>query len=93
MAEKTPDEKRQEWVLWLFDYGPGKFYDAFVRTAQYARGLCEHCGESIYLDVVEGGGVPDWRDESGSYGCPDSPDNSDEGTGAHVPEKLDEDKE
>ena len=59
---------RADWVTWLESYGAGKFYDAFVRNAQGAQSTCVHCGNSIRLDIVEGGGVPDWNYD-GDYGC------------------------
>lgn len=84
---------KQEWVAWLQSYGLDKFFDAFISTAQGAESECIHCGQKIYLDIVEGGGVPDWGSSFGSlsngldYGCPDSPDTGDEGTGGHEPIK------
>lgn len=85
----TPNPTRDAWVSWLLNYGPGKFYDAFMQTAQDAESECRNCGDRIYLDIAEGGGVPDWRTEDGDYGCCDSPDNTDESTGGHVPARLD----
>lgn len=79
------DTARDAWVDWLKSYGAGPFYDAFIRTAQGARSLCVHCEARIFLDIREGGGVPDWRTRDGDYGCPDSPDTDDEGTGGHEP--------
>ena len=79
------DEKA--WVKWLAKYGPLDFYKAFVRIAQDAESTCVHCGEKVYLDIVEGGGVPDWRTVDGDYGCGSSPDTTDEGTGSHQPRK------
>lgn len=81
-------KERKQWVSWLAGYGAARFYDAFVRIAQGARSTCQHCGEDVYLDMVEGGGVPDWRTASGDYGCYLSPDTCDEGTGSHTPAKL-----
>ncbi len=80
---------KEKWVKWLETYGIANFYDAFVRDAQGAQSTCVHCGEKIYLDIVEGGGVPDWH-MNGDYGCPDSPDTCEDGTGSHVPVKLKE---
>jgi hypothetical protein len=85
---RATTEDRAEWVAWLESYGIGKFFDAFVSNTQGARGTCAHCGESIYLDIVEGGGVSDWKTEDGDYGCGDSPDTGSEGTGSHTPERL-----
>ncbi len=78
------EKSRAEWVSWLESYGAGNFYDSFVRNAQDAMSRCIHCHEHIYLDIVEGGGVPDWHN-NGDYGCSDSPDTNDEGTGGHEP--------
>jgi|KBSSwiStaDraftv2_1062776.scaffolds.fasta_scaffold504957_3 hypothetical protein len=90
---KPTAKDRAEWIKWLKSYGPGKFFDAFVATAQDAESQCIHCGQKIYLDIVEGGGAPDWgsalKGFSGlDYGCPDSPDTNEEGTGGHQPKKL-----
>lgn len=68
-----------KWVKWLAEYGPEKFYDSFMRTAQDAQSECVSCGHFIYLDIREGGGVPDWRTTDGDYGCVDSL------TGSHSP--------
>lgn len=87
---KTISKVRKDWVEWLKSYGGGKFFDAFVRIAQDAKGTCSNCKLPIYLDIVEGGGVPDWRTEDGDYGCADSPDTNSDGTGGHEPEKLKE---
>lgn len=81
---------RTAWTNWLEGYGADKFFDAFVANAQGALSRCVHCGQEIYLDIVEGCGVPDWStaDElGGDFGCPDSPDTNDEGTGGHFPER------
>lgn len=94
---KTPEWKKaqswrkrakQEWVKWLEEYGADKFYDAFVLTAQDAESECVQCGEPIFLDIVEGGGAPDWRTEGGDYGCSDSPDTNEDGQGGHEPKRL-----
>ena len=79
---------KDSWVKWLEHYGIDKFFDAFVRNAQDAQSTCVHCRESIYLDIVEGGGVPDWKTSDGDYGCIDSPETCEEGTGSHFPERL-----
>jgi len=85
MATKA---ERQDWIKWLEHYGIGKFFDAFVRNAQGARGTCLYCRQDIYLDIVEGGGVPDWKTSDGDYGCAHSPDTCEQGTGSHMPEVL-----
>lgn len=82
----TPD--CEAWVKWLEAYGAANFYQAFMRNAQGAEGTCRYCGETIQLDIREGGGVPDWHFE-GDYGCYHSPWNNDEGTGGHWPEGCD----
>lgn len=89
MAKKQTkmDKAKAGWVKWLKSYGADKFFDAFVRTAQYAESRCVNCEQEIYLDIVEGGGAPDWRTAEGDYGCEDSPDTDDEGVGSHVPVK------
>lgn len=88
-AERDP---RAEWIRWLESYGAGNFYDAFVRNAQGAASRCLNCGAQVFLDIVEGGGIPDWRTEDGDYGCEYSPDTvregPDAGTGSHFPGKL-----
>lgn len=84
----TFEQSREQWTNWLDGYGSGKFFDSFIRNVQGAKGTCVQCGENIYLDIVEGGGVPDWRTENGDYGCGDSPDTNADGTGGHLPERL-----
>ena len=77
-----------EWVEWLRHYGLRKFCEAFVRDAQGAQSTCIHCKEIIYLDILEGGGICDWKTEDGDYGCSYSPDTNADGTGGHTPFKL-----
>lgn len=90
-ARKARSERAQ-WVQWLSTFGADKFYDAFMRTAQDAESRCFHCHWPIYLDIREGGGVPDWRTGYGDYGCDISPDATGTGTeddpvvsGSHEP--------
>lgn len=83
MKEKT------SWAKWLESYGAEKFFEAFMRNAQNAISHCRYCGEEIYLDIAEGGGVPDWSTNDtigGDYGCGESPDTGEDGTGSHMPE-------
>lgn len=93
-TRKLKEQDRVNWTRWLKTYGAGRFYDVFVEMAQDARGTCRNCKKAIYLDIIEGGGVPDWRTRDGDYGCEKSPDNdgfldSDEnGVGSHEPIKL-----
>lgn len=84
VAHTTP----QQWATWIDAYGPEKFFESFVQIAQDCESTCVHCSCRIYLDIVEGGGCPDWRDSDGDYGCFQSPDTNEEGTGSHVPYKL-----
>ena len=94
MAKTKTAKDAKDWVAWLQGYGPLKFYRAFMRSAQYAEGTCIHCRQEIYLDIAEGGGVPDWGSRipgitSGlDYGCDKSPDTTSEGVGSHEPRKL-----
>lgn len=85
---RVTEKDKAAWVKWLEGFGADKFFDAFMETAQFAEGECVNCGHKIYLDIAEGGGVPDWRDDEGSYGCDCSPDSTDEECGSHVPKKL-----
>jgi hypothetical protein len=80
--------EKAAWVAWLKVYSAEKFFEAFMENAQGARSTCLHCGEPIYLDIVEGGGVCDWRTEEGDYGCNDSPETTTEGCGSHKPQGL-----
>jgi hypothetical protein len=80
----TAEQSRAAWIAWLEGYGADRFYDAFLETAQGARSQCVPCGQSIYLDIVEGGGVPDWS-AHGDYGCDESPDTNENGCGSHEP--------
>ena len=82
------DRKRGEWLDWLRWFTPERFYDDFVATAQGAESECVNCGERIYLDIVEGGGVADWMNSDGEYGCDYSPETNAEGNGGHCPRKL-----
>ena len=94
MNKTKKKNAKADWVSWLKSYGAAKFFDAFIRTAQYAESVCVHCGQKIYLDIVEGGGVPDWgsafkEGERGlDYGCHESPDTDAEGTGGHTAKTL-----
>ena len=87
MTTATEERERADWIAWLNGYGAGAFYDAFMRTAQDAQSRCSQCGETIYLDIREGGGVPDWAAD-GDYGCWASPDTDEDGVGGHEPERA-----
>ena len=88
MKKPKMSKEKREWIAWLKSYGPGKFYDAFVRTAQGAKSQCQYCHQDIFLDIVEGGGVADWKTEDGDYGCDRSPEATAEACGSHLPEKI-----
>jgi hypothetical protein len=60
---------RADWIQWLKSFGAGKLYDALMATAQDAESRCVKCHGTIYLDIRQGGGVPDWRLADGNYGC------------------------
>lgn len=83
VAKVNTAENKEGWVKWLETFGARRFLDAFMETAHGAESLCVYCHEPIYLDLLEGGGVADWRTQDGDYGCGDSPDTTDEGTGSH----------
>jgi hypothetical protein len=81
-------DKRQ-WCDWLTRYlaaeGREGLFDALVRTIQGAQSTCTYCEQFITCDIVEGGGVPDWKTSDGDYGCDDSPETSGDGCGSHKP--------
>lgn len=79
--------KKQQWLEWLNEYGPDKFLDVFLKTVENAESTCIHCGQKIYVDVLIGGGVPDWSTEDGDFGCEKSPESNEEGCGGHMPVK------
>jgi hypothetical protein len=87
-AKEKATADREAWCRWLASYGAARFYDAFVAHAQEAESRCTQCGHPIYLDIVEGGGVPDWKTWDGDYGCPSSPDTTSEGTGGHKARRI-----
>jgi hypothetical protein len=86
----SKDKEKSGWLHWLEGYGADKFYDAFLHNAQGAESKCVHCHLPIYLDIVEGGGVPDWKTQDGDYGCDKSPETTNEGTGGHFPKMIQE---
>lgn len=94
MSTRNPTtNERGNWIFWIQDYNASSFFEAFVRTAQDAESTCTHCRQLIYLDIVEGGGVPDWRTKDGDYGCGESPESGEEGCGSHEPRKLREEND
>jgi hypothetical protein len=88
-AKQTKAEKRA-WLKWLEGYGAPMFLEAFLRTVENVESECVYCHEKIYVDVLIGGGVPDWSTEDGDFGCVYNPDNSvnmDEGVCGHAPKR------
>lgn len=88
MKAKPDKAEIDAWVKWLSHYGAGEFYQAFARIAQDAESTCIHCGKKIYLDIREGGGIPDWRTADGDYGCPVGPLANPDRNDDHRPAKL-----
>lgn len=78
---------KQQWLKWLEDYGTDKFLDAFLRTVENAESICIHCHQTIYVDVLIGGGIPDWSTEDGDFGCDEHPQSNEEGCYGHEPRK------
>ena len=76
---------KADWVEWLKGYGASEFLQAFLRNAHGAESRCVHCHSPIYLDLLEGGGIADWKTKDGDYGCDRSPETNSEGTGGHMP--------
>ena len=81
-------EAKNSWLAWLKRYGARKFLNSFLQNAHGAESTCVHCHQHIYLDLLEGGGVADWKTAEGDYGCEYSPDTCTDGTGSHEPRKL-----
>lgn len=84
MAERFNEAELHSWVEWLKGYGLENFAQSIAFNVQGCQSVCVHCGETIYLDFFNGGGVGDWEID-GDYGCSQSPDTNDEGTGGHHP--------
>lgn len=82
--EETLATKKQ-WLDWLKNFGADKFLDFFLANTEGAQAVCKHCGGNIYLDLLIGGGCPDWSTADGDFGCAESPDTNSEGTGGHEP--------
>jgi hypothetical protein len=74
-APQTQTEK-QDWLKWLHEYGAAKFLDAFLANVENVESECTKCHEKIYVDVLIGGGVPDWSTADGDFGCTDNGDHS-----------------
>jgi len=79
---------KKDWLRWLETYGAEKFLDLFLRNVEGAIGTCRYCHQPISVDVLIGGGVPDWSTDGGDFGCEASPETDDEGMGGHMPVKY-----
>ena len=82
------EKSKRDWCAWLKSYGIKKFLNHFIVNAHGAEGACKNCQQKIYLDLLEGGGVADWKTKGGDYGCDQSPDTCPDGVGGHMPVKL-----
>jgi hypothetical protein len=65
-------------------------FDSIIANVQGAESTCRYCGQTILCDIVEGGGVPDWKTRDGDYGCSYHPltvndTEKDEGCYGHMP--------
>lgn len=76
---------KENWIDWLQVYGANKFLESFLESVEGAQSICKHCGQQIHVDVLVGGGVPDWSTVDGDFGCGESPDTDEGGTGGHEP--------
>ena len=62
-----------------------------LRVSPISRMFCNfidmslHCNQVILFDIVEGGGVQEWKRIEGDYGCDSSPETDDEACGSHLP--------
>lgn len=84
---KITNKQKDEWVRWLDTYGSRNLLESFLRNVENAESTCVYCGQKIYVDVLIGGGVPDWSTKDGDFGCLYSPETTTEGTGGHMPKK------
>jgi hypothetical protein len=84
------DEEGKEIVYWIVDEieeAPGEIMSALVNYAAYGKPeRCVYCGLTVYnARHLSGSIAPDWATSGGDFGCGDSPDTNEEGTGDHVP--------
>jgi len=84
---RNTETEAKQWATWLHRYGAEAFYHSFMASSQDAKGRCIYCQNDIFLDMAEGGGVPDWKTDDGDYGCDNSPDTTEDGCGGHTAEK------
>lgn len=65
----------------------GELHDRSGRLVKMTPGRCLFCGEHVETGREEVGATwpldPCWNAE-GDFGCPDSPENDDDGTGGHM---------
>jgi hypothetical protein len=87
MKKLSIEAQKSDWLKWLHSYGAAKFLDRFLANVEGAASTCVYCGQTIYIDVLIGGGVADWSTEEGDFGCDRSPEASNEGCGSHMPVK------
>lgn len=90
MTTQSMSKEKRNWLVWFKTYGADKFLNSFLASTEGAQSTCKNCKEHIYVDVLIGGGVPDWSTEDGDFGCLFSPYTNDEGTGGHEPIKRGE---
>lgn len=84
---KITNKQKDEWIRWLDTFGARNFLESFLRNVENAESTCVYCKQKIYVDVLIGGGVPDWSTGTGVFGCEKSPETDEEGTGGHMPKK------
>ncbi len=84
---RITNKQKDEWIRWLDTYGSRNFLESFLQNVENAESTCVYCKQKIYVDVLIGGGVPDWSTLDGDFGCENSPDTTTEGTGGHMPRK------
>lgn len=87
MKTTATEFEKQQWVQWAEDYDKYDLFDALLHSIQGAKSECRNCHREIFCDIIEGGGVPDWKTSDGDYGCINSPYTNDQGTGGHEPVK------
>lgn len=75
------------WLAWFKDFGARAFLKAFLHNVEGAESRCQYCHEPIYVDVLIGGGVPDWSTADGDFGCDRSPERDGDCCGGHMPVK------
>ena len=86
-AARQSKKNKHAWLAWFFSYGAKQFLNSFLSNVENAESTCIYCKEKIYVDILIGGGVPDWSTEGGDFGCDRSPDTDSESSGAHMPVK------